>query len=620
LDIDAELKSGGERVKLLEERLRLFAQATGSLLYDLDCASGELDWGSSLASFGYPADLSKTDLQWWAERIHPDDSTAPMQDLNSVLSGQESKFVADYRFRLANGSYRYVRDRGCLTRDASGKPLRLVGQMEDVHLHYQMFLHNPQPMWVFDIASLQFLEVNNAAVRIYGYSREEFGHMFLTDIRPPEDKERLIAVVRGTDREHEGERIWRHFTKEGKALWVEVRTQDVEWHGRTARMAIVTDVTKRLDLENELRAHQKIEAAGLIASGLAHDFNNLLTIINGQADRLLLRGKELSEAERASALRMILEAGERSAQWTRRLMDFAKGRKTDRLVVDVAQILAGMEAFLRHAIPPSMELKFVIEVAPAYIEADPAQIEQVLLNLAWNAVAACGLAPARLTVKLTNIVADGASLLRLSVEDDGPGMDSRVASQAFAPLFRGSEHASGAGLGLANVRKIVESMGGKVSLTTAPGHGAHFDLDFPCAPEAEARTREVVASRILLVDDDDQLRATLRQALTKAGHSVTEAADGMGGMRPLSKEPIDLVITDIVMPEREGLELIQQIRATRSDLPIIAISGAFEGQFLQLAQAFGATAVLQKPLRPERLLSTMQTIMVRRGEAAKALS
>lgn len=603
-----------ERLKLLEERLRLFSQGTGDLIYDVDCTTETVDWGPSLASFGYPVDLTVTSLAWWIDRIHPEDAPEARQEIEAVLLGGQLLFDFEYRFQLANGTYRFVRDRGCLVRDESGKALRAVGHIEDVHLHHQMFLRNAQPMWVFHLESLQFLEVNDSALRVYGYTREEFSQMFLTDIRPPEDRQSLVDVVRSPAREHEGHRIWRHITKAGKQMLVEVRTQDLVWRGQPARMAVLTDVTNRVSVEDKLRTHEKIEAVGLIASGLAHDFNNLLTVINAQAERLSRHGEELSATERQDAIEMIREAGDRSAQWTRRLMDFARGRQREAQTFEPVKLIEGLAPFLRRLLPDTLRLELSLSPDTPWLLADPIQLEQILLNLTWNAASACESSPAVLRIRTQpQRNADPLRLL-IVVEDNGPGMPEAIAARVFEPLFSGRRDSSGAGLGLANVERLVHAMGGTIRLHTSPGAGSRFEIDVPAIVPALSPVAEQPCARILLVDDDTLLRKTLRGTLEQSGHRVEEAVNGADGLRRLLVGNFELLITDLVMPEREGLELIQQVRAARPDMPIIAISGAFEGQFLQLARTFGAAAALQKPLSPDRLLQAVNTILQRRAE------
>lgn len=602
---------------LLQERWELLAQATGDLFYDLDCATQSLDWGASLSAFGYPPDLSITSWTWWAERIHPEDAPEALRAREAALREAGAHYRAEYRFQMANGSYRYIRDRGAVQRDAEGQPLRLVGHMEDVHLHQQMFLHNAQPMWVFHRESLQFLEVNDAAVRVYGYTREEFARMFLTDIRPVEDRQLLLETVRSPARGHEGHRVWRHLTKAGEQLLVEVRTQDLEWRGQPARMAILTDVTNRVAVEEKLRAHEKIEAAGLIASGLAHDFNNLLTVINAQAERLERNFESLSEGERQAAISMIRQAGERSAQWTRRLMDFARGRPSQPESFAPGPLIEGLAPFLERLLPQNLRLELDLEGVNARLHADPSQLEQILLNLTWNAAAACEATPATLRIRLAEDLKTAPAEIRISVEDTGPGMPESVARRAFEPLFSGRKDSSGAGLGLANVERLVKGMGGSIALHSIPGAGSRFDLRFPAAPVAVAiEALPQSQAKVLLVDDDPMMRESLRAALQGAGHSVVEAVNGRDAYQVLLSTPVDLLVTDLVMPEREGLELIQQVRASHADLPIVAISGAFDGRFLLLAQTFGASAALPKPFPIDRLLRTVQTILERRREGA----
>lgn len=588
------------------------AEGTGDLLYDLDCSTRQLDWGTSLRAFGYPDELRLTPLSWWEERIHPEDSATPLADFAQVLAGRERRYVAQYRFRCADGSYRHVWDRGTLVTDARGVPVRVVGHMEDLHLHYQMFLFNPQPMWVFHRQSLQFLAVNDAALQHYGYGKDEFLQLFLTDIRPAEDVERLKAVVASPDRQHEGRNAWRHLKKNGETIQVEVRTQDVDWHGQPARIALMTDVTNRLAAEEKFRTRQQLEAVALIAGGLAHDFNNLLTVIGGQSQRLLERRDWGQHPDARAAFETIHEASLRASQLVRRLLSFTRGERPEPQVIVPQAFLEDFAPFLRKIVPEPLQLVCTADSQAPAIEADPTQLEQVLLNLVWNAVDALEGGRGTVTVRFQDASPGAQPVLRIEVEDDGPGMSAEIAQRVFEPLFGTKPAGKGSGLGLSTANAILRSMGAAMQLETSPGHGARFWIDIPgvrLAPPPPAPAAPRLAARILLIDDDARVRATVRAQLEDEGLEVTEAADGQAGTLLLEAYPFDLVITDLVMPEREGLEIIQYLRRRHPAIPVIAMSGAFEGQFLHMAKTFGAAAVLVKPVAAARLLSSVRNLL-----------
>ena len=245
-----------------------------------------------------------------------------------------------------------------------------------------LFENNPLPMWVFDRQTLRFLEANHAAVVHYGYSRDEFLAMTVADIRPPEDVARLQdAVVRASGLALSGQ--WRHRLKDGRAIDVEVASHTISYGGRPAVLSALHDVTERNRLEEQLRQSAKMEAVGMLAGGIAHDFNNLLTIINGYS-QMLLEALPAADANR-SAVEQIMKAGERAAGLTRQLLMHSRRQALQPKLLNLNQVLTGMEAMLRRLIGEDVELCFARGGEIGQVKADSGQIEQVVMNLAVNA-------------------------------------------------------------------------------------------------------------------------------------------------------------------------------------------------------------------------------------------
>src|SRR4051795_6309182 len=318
-----------------------------------------------------------------------------------------------------------------------------------------LFEASPTPMWVYDAETLAFLAVNDAAVRHYGYAREQFLTMTIRDIRPPEDVPRMLVDVaaRGGPGDP-APRTWHHMCKDGTLIDVEITAGRINFQGRAAAMVVAHDVSERKRLERRLADAEKMEGIGRLAGGVAHDFNNLLTVIAGYAEILLARdgGEELEEISRAAR---------QAAALTRQLLAFSRRQVLHPKVLDLNEIVAGMETMLHRIIGDdvSVGIRLAPDLAP--IEADRAQIERVILNLAANARDAMPEGGA-LTIETSNVDVDAAQVAEhgdgapgphvlLAVSDTGHGMDEGGRRPLFEPFYTPKGGGGGPGRGLAPV-------------------------------------------------------------------------------------------------------------------------------------------------------------------------
>jgi two-component system cell cycle sensor histidine kinase/response regulator CckA len=595
-------------------RLRLLMKATSDAVYDYDLRTRTIEWNDNLRLWGYAPDDVDPGIDWWAQRIHPEDRARTLAALDEALQSGPGTLEATYRFRCGDGRYRHVVNRSFLLRDDDGNPIRMIGALQDVHIYRQMFERNPQPMWAFHRETLRFLDVNEMAIRVYGYSREEFLAMSLTDIRPPEDVPLLRAVIADTDREHEGRSIWRHFTKSGELLHVEVHTQDIEMDGAPARLAIITDVSRRILVEQQIRESQKLDAIGQLAGGIAHDFNNFLSVIQGLS-RATLSSLDPQNPLHAN-LQAIDQAASRAVGLTNQLLAFADQKAVQPQLLIWSSVIANSEFLLRKLLPDRIGIEFLTHTTSGAIQMDLSQLEQVLFNLISNARDAI---PAKGRIEVTSAVVEmhpshpdnrGALMtkpyLQLTIADTGVGMSEAVLSHLFEPFFTTKPQGQGIGLGLSTVYGIVRHAGGGVRVESEPGQGTEFRVYLPLAAEPPASNR---TRNILLVENETDLRRLIASSLTASGFNVIEAANGLDAMTALNSVSVDLLLTDIVMPEREGLELIQSVRSSFPALPVIALSGAYEGRLLPLAKSFGANLTLRKPADMQDLATHIRSLL-----------
>src|SRR3989449_8644868 len=341
-------------------------------------------------------------------------------------------------------------------------------RLRDSENRYRLlFESNPEAMWVYDAETLRFLAVNEAAVRHYGYSRQEFLALTIQDIRPPEEQERLEAALQPAATGAATHVDARHRKKDGTFIQVEVSADSIDFDGRPARLVLAKDVTGRRRLEEQLRQAQKMEAVGQLAGGVAHDFNNLLTAILGYC-QLLLQPLPPDAPARQDVFE-IRRAGERAASLTQQLLAFSRKQVLQAQVLDVNAVVADMEKMLRRVIGEDIDFVTVLRHGVGRVKADPGQLEQVIINLAVNSRDAMPQG-GRATLETTNAAVDEAG-----GPGQGPGrhvpnsitatrtrVGAGTQSPLSEPLFPTKAGGQGPGVGLAPPNGLVKQFGGYI--------------------------------------------------------------------------------------------------------------------------------------------------------------
>ena len=404
----------------------------------------------------------------------------------------------------------------------------------------ELFESTPLPMWVYDVDTLRFLMVNDAAVQRYGYTREEFARLTLADLRPPEDHEQLLDDVARRD---DTPRVWRHHTKRGEVLSVEITAHDLEFEGKRARLVLANDITARMQLEEQLRQSQKMEAVGRLAGGVAHDFNNILCVINSYSETLLAA---LPEGDLRDDAEQIRTAGQRGAALTRQLLMFTRQQVVEPRVLDLNTVLTDMAKMLQRLVGGDVELVWHTSSGLPRVRADQSSLEQVIMNLVVNARDAMPRG-GKLTLRTASVELDAAyarhylgagpgRYVLLAVSDTGVGMDRATQARIFEPFFTTKERGRGTGLGLSTVFGIVQQNHGHVVVSSEPGKGTTFRIYLPEAlaaaePEPAPEPTAVMkgSETILLVEDDLQVRAVAltieRRRRTRAAAETPEALE-----------------------------------------------------------------------------------------------
>ncbi len=494
-----------------------------------------------------------------------------------------------------------------------------------------LFKAHPEPTWVFDLETLRFLEVNDAAVRRYGYSREEFLAMRITDLHAPEDVPVLQQVLASSGAHPDLSVPWKHLAKDATVIDVDITSDDLVFNGRLARCVMAQDMTQRRKVQLQIQQTQRLESLGQLAGGVAHDFNNLLGVIlnfswfvkanlaaevesgNGEKWRPALRDMERIE-----------RAAENAARLTHQLLAFARVEVVQPRSMNIDSVVEEMAPLLRRTLGEHIELVAspVADLWPVVI--DSGQLSQVITNLSVNSRDAMSKG-GTLTIDTANVDVDLAYIaerpgltpgryVRLRVTDTGEGMDKETLERAFEPFFTTKPRGQGTGLGLATVYGIVTQAGGHVDVYSEPGLGTRVSILLPADEHgkvpAEVAPRATVArgnETVLVVEDSDDFREIVDRILSQNGYQVLKAANGPEALAMASGYAghIDLLLTDMIMPRMLGTELAPRLVESRPDLRVLYMSG-FAEPGLGPGAVAPEVALLDKPFTEPTLLARVR--------------
>jgi two-component system cell cycle sensor histidine kinase/response regulator CckA len=496
----------------------------------------------------------------------------------------------------------------------------------------QMFDASPFPMYLFDADTLAIIAVNDATVRYYGHPREDLLTMTVTDLCPPDDAVALAEAVRAAGPVERAHRQ-RNLKHDGTVTEVDVTSHITLFNGDKVRCAVIDDVTEREHLDRRLRQSERLESLGQLAGGVAHDFNNLLGIINGYASMSAADVEPMAATDPAMRalhhdLAEIVAAGDRAAGLTRQLLAFARADAVTELrVIDLNTVVAGVEKLLLRTLGEDITLLTELTDESQPITADAGRLEQVLVNLAVNARDAMPTG-GTLTIDTGLITVDAhfaaqhpglrtGRYMRLRVSDTGSGMSKATVERAFEPFFTTKPKGQGTGLGLATIYGIITHAGGHARIYSEPGHGTTFVALLPVTEAAiddSALTAEDdpdgAGETILLVEDNDSLRALTERILDRHGYVVLSAATAAQARTFAATQPaIELLLTDVVMPDLHGPALAAEIHRDRPGLPVIYMSGYAEPILAARSALPDDVILLHKPVSARDLLTTIPRVL-----------
>ncbi len=639
LDI-TERKQAEEALHQLVVYNRSLIEASFDPLVTIDAAGKITDVNSATERVtGYPRG-----------RLIATDFSEYFTDPEKARAGYQLVFregaVQDYplEIRHRDGSVTPVLYNASVYRDESGKVLGVFAAARNISEQIKTYVALRRSeeelrtilrtatdgFWVTDRQG-RLLDVNDSVCRNLGYSRDEMLRMSVSDIEAMEKPEEILRVVRriierGSDR-FEGI----HRCKDGSLRNIEINvTYLPPPHDRF--YAFLRDITEHMRAEEEkerlqaqLQQAMKMEAVGRLAGGVAHDFNNLLTVINGYSELLIQRLGEDSPMRKDAE--EILQAGNRAESLTRQLLLFSQKQVLQPKVIDLNMVVARTGKMLRRLIGENIELRTILGKGLGRVKADEGQVEQILVNLAINARDAMP-GGGELTIETANVVPDeiftrdhpslvqGPHVL-LSVRDTGIGISDEIRHHIFEPFFTTKERGKGTGLGLATVYGIVHQSGGDLDFRSESGKGTTFNVYLPCA-DGESETLSTVPTEaprgsesVLVVEDEDSVREIVNRVLSGKGYRVLMASDGNEGLR-ISREydgPIDLLLTDMVMPRMGGRELATRLEAERAGMKVLFMSGYTGDAISHQGVLESGLSFIQKPFRTDALLRKVREVL-----------
>ena len=513
-----------EALRASETRYRLVAMASREAIWDWDILNGRLSWNEGVETlFGYVLEAVEPTIEWWHERVHPDERQRVFDSMHTAIERGEDFWTADYRFRRADGQYATVTDRGVIARDG-GRAIRMLGT--------------------------------------------------------------------------------------------------------------IADVTERRRTDEKLSQAQRMEAVGRLAGGIAHDLNNMLTAIVGFST-LLDQDLDVGDSRRRDVAE-IMKAADRSATLTRSLLAFARREIIHPEPLDLNRIVMEMGRMLRPAMGESIHVELALEPVAGTVFADRARLEQVILNIALNARDAMP-AGGRLSIATRSVELgppDAARhpgtevipgpYVKLTISDTGQGMDPPTLARIFEPFFTTKEIGEGTGLGLSTVYGTVKQAGGFVWAYSEPGHGSAFTVYLP---ESSRKVQESLgpgdgtgryggSETILIVEDEDMVRELTQRVLEAEGYRCLAAANGPEALDMLEKrgDPVDLVISDIVMPGMGGRELARRVNDRYPQARILFTSGFTDDEVIRRGLMDIGQPFQEKPWSAEQLLRRVRELLDENGD------
>ena len=598
--------------------------------WEWDLASNKTVWSAELAKIFGEEQTGPTTFN--IERIHPEDRSMVESTLRGAM---ETGIIPQIEIRIIrqDGRTRVLLGQGSVIKDPKGIPMRVVGTALDIteirHAEDRFskaFRSIHDAMAILKIPSAEFVEVNEGFMRMSGYSRQEaIGKtpMQLEMWADREDERRFRAALSGTSgvKNFDVEFI----DKDKKVHSCLLSAERIEIDGEPHAVTITRDISDRKVLEEQLLQSQKLESIGRLAGGIAHDFNNYLSAILGYAD---IAEKKATDDRMKTYLRNIKSASEKASHLTRQLLAFARKQIIAPKVVTLNAVIEDADKMLRRLIGEDVELAIRPGQNVPRVKIDPNQFDQVLINLVVNArdsLARGGritIATSQVTLELGHPWRgprmDATSYASMTVTDTGHGIPEDVREHIFEPFFTTKEQGKGTGLGLPTCLGIMEQNGGTIILESSTKKGTSFRILVPAYEGFEEQEAAVVedatprgTETILFAEDEYMVREIGVETLRELGYKVYPAANGPEALlfATTFKGTIDILVTDVIMPQMSGKELADHVRKIRPQTKLLYTSGYTESIISEHGVLESGISLLQKPYSPRTLAKRVRDIL-----------
>jgi two-component system cell cycle sensor histidine kinase/response regulator CckA len=566
------------------------------------------------------------------EFVHPDDKQTTLDKMTRQLQkGFSLNF--ENRYICKDGSLRWLSWRAIFNRDegityATARDItehkRAEEALQESEERFRILLDQSFD-GIFIHENFMILDLNQRMADILGYSLSELLYTSITKHITPASQKLVQEYVQSLKGGYYEIELLR---KDSRIVNIEAFGSPCKFHGRDARIVAIRDITEQKRLQEQLRQAQKMEAIGLLAGGVAHDFNNILSAIVGYAHLTLMKMKEDDPLRRN--LEHILASSERAATLTRSLLAFSRKQIIVPKHVDVNDIVLGIKIILGRIIGEDIEFKVNTAINNLIVKADKGQIEQVLMNLATNSRDAMP-DGGTLTIITEEIEIDEQFIhvhqygeigryAVISVADTGVGMDKKTKENIFEPFFTTKEVGKGTGLGLAMVYGTVMQHDGFIDVYSESGQGTTFKVYLPLAgsgaqhkEKKEATSVSSGRETVLLVEDDKSVREATKALLEVFGYTVIEAIDGESAVKLFrgSKDLVQLVISDVIMPGQSGKEVYDELKKIKSDIRVLFISGYSADILTKKGIMREGVSFISKPISPDPFLKKVRELLDR---------
>ena len=639
-----------------EERFRLAVKATNDAIWDMDLVSGTVNWNETYAAlYGRPPETSNS-WQWWIDRIHPEDRERTSDGLRCAINGGESTWTSEYRFQRVNGDWAYIYDRAYIARDASGNAWRVIGAMQDLterkraeaalrdrDLQYEEVFDNISVcMFLIDVTlegRFKFVGFNRAEEEAVGLSNAEVSGKFVEDVFGEELANKLTADYRrcldaGRAIHYDSELSLPRGRRYFHSSLIPVRN-DAGVINRIIGACIDTTDLRRT--QEEALAKQNLEGLGVLAGGIAHDFNNVLGGILAQTD-LVEPDLPVGSAS-IQELQRIKTAALRGSEIVRELMIYA-GQDETNLVepVDISHLVREILELLKVSISKQAVLRTDLSDDLPPVLGNSPQIRQVVMNLIINASEALGDKKGVITLTTKHVIGardlvpNGAKELppdnyvQLEVSDTGGGITEEAKGKIFDPFF--STKFAGRGMGLAVVRRVVRDHGGTINIVSTPGHGATFQVLFPCRSKEASEISHAITSAgleksdvrtgtILVVEDEEILRLAVSKLLRKVGFSVMAASDGTAAIDLVRthKDELDVILLDLTLPGLSSRKVFEEALRIQPNLKVVLTSAYGKETVDASFNGLRITHFIRKPFHLSELEGVLQDALSQKASA-----